>query len=708
MSKSFAVRPCAATKAAVTCKWYQPNEEVTLDHGSTVAASQDLIDLSQITAAFRRQWKLMAGVAVGVLAVTAAVYSLQTPKYAATARVGIDRQAPTEIVTTDKPAQPVTADSNSVDTEVQALRSIDLVGAVVDRLGVQGSDRSAAINNLLNNLSVQREGLSYAISLTYKSDNPIESAKVANTLAQAYVDARKATRTQQRETDIKLLADRLDQLKNDAIRAESALATYKAVNNLGNADRAGTAMESSISDLTGQLARAQADRAAAEARSAGGRNIQDSAVLRELRAQQATLSAQVRDMIGKFGPSHPALTAAQRQLSEVERLIGLETSRAQAVSRAEVTATRGAAASIQGVIGQVQGRMVSATMASARLAELQREVDSAETLYSAMLDRYRQNLAAQGTERSSAYVLSQASVPSSSTSPSKPLFAGFGLALAMVSALGIAGIREIGARGFRSRIDLERATRLRVLGAVLDVATIRDAREYAGTPMSIATYLMRDKGTPFAEAFRSIRAGLRIGQPSQRYKTISVTSAVQGEGKSVTSLCLARSLGQAGIKVVIVDCDFRRQMLTEAFGSPDQPGFVDVIKGSADVTSALVKDEASGAYAILAGRTTPDDYDLITSGTVPTLLEALRASFDIVLLDTPPVISVTESRVLASLCDATIVVVQWQRTSKALVERTLAELDEAGANVVGTVLSQVDARKTSSMGFEAHYYRRYG
>lgn len=695
-------------KATVTWIRDQPNEEVTLDHASTVTTSQDLIDLSQITAAFRRQWKLMAGVAAGALALTAAAYVMQTPMYAATARVGIDRQAPTEIVTTDKPAQPVTADSNSVDTEVQALRSIDLAGAVVDRLGAQGNDRSAAINNLLNGLSVQREGLSYAISLTYKSDDPAEAAKVANTFAQAYVDARKAARTKQRETEIKLLADRLDQLKNDAIRAEGALASYKAVNNLAGSERAGSAMESSISDLTGQLARARADRAAAEARAAGGRSIQDSPVLRELRTQQATLSSQVRDMAGKYGPAHPALTAAQRQLSEVERLIGQEISRAHAASRADVDATRGAAASIQGVIGQVQGRMASATMASARLAELQREADSAETLYSAMLDRYRQNLAAQGTERSSAYVLSQASAPSSPSSPSRPLFAGFGLALAMVSALGVAGFREIGSRGFRSRIELERATRLRVLGAVLDVSTIRDAREFSGTPMSIASYLLRDKGAPFAEAFRSIRAGLRIGQASQRYKTISITSAVQGEGKSVTSLCLARSLAQAGIKVVIVDCDFRRQMLTEAFGSPDVPGLVDILKGTVEVGGAMVKDEPSGAFAILSGRTTPDDYDLISSGTVPKLLEALGASFDVVLLDTPPVISVTESRVLASQCDATIVVVQWQRTPKTLVERTLTELDEAGANVVGTVLSQVDARKTSSMGYEAHYYRRYG
>lgn len=695
-------------KPTVTWIRDQPNEEVTLNHASTVTTSQDLIDLSQITAAFRRQWKLMAGVAAGALALTAATYVMQTPMYAATARVGIDRQAPTEIVTTDKPAQPVTADSNSVDTEVQALRSIDLAGAVVDRLGAQGNDRSAAINNLLNGLSVQREGLSYAISLTYKSDDPAEAAKVANTFAQAYVDARKAARTKQRETEIKLLADRLDQLKNDAIRAEGALASYKAVNNLAGSERAGSAMESSISDLTGQLARARADRAAAEARAAGGRSIQDSPVLRELRTQQATLSSQVRDMAGKFGPAHPALTAAQRQLSEVERLIGQEISRAHAASRADVDATRGAAASIQGVIGQVQGRMASATIASARLAELQREADSAETLYSAMLDRYRQNLAAQGTERSSAYVLSQASAPSSPSSPSRPLFAGFGLALAMVSALGVAGIREIGTRGFRSRIELERATRLRVLGAVLDVSTIRDAREFSGTPMSIASYLLRDKGAPFAEAFRSIRAGLRIGQASQRYKTISVTSAVQGEGKSVTSLCLARSLAQAGIKVVIVDCDFRRQMLTEAFGSPDVPGLVDILKGTVEVGGAMVKDEPSGAFAILSGRTTPDDYDLISSGTVPKLLEALGASFDVVLLDTPPVISVTESRVLASQCDATIVVVQWQRTPKTLVERTLTELDEAGANVVGTVLSQVDARKTSSMGYEAHYYRRYG
>jgi len=325
-----------------------------------------------------------------------------------------------------------------------------------------------------------------------------------------------------------------------------------------------------------------------------------------------------------------------------------------------------------------------------------------------MLDRYRQNMAAQGTDRSSAYILSPAAVPQTPDSPKKSVFAGFGLAFAAILAAICGTVREVTQRGFRTRLDLERATRMHVMGSVLDVSTVRDAREYGSTPMEIATYLMRDKGTPFAEAFRSISAGLRVGQQSQRHKLISITSAVQGEGKSVISLCLARSVARAGNRVLLIDCDLRRQILTDAFERTGAPGLVDLLRGKADLAAVTVLDEPSGASVIVTGETTQDDYDLMLRGTFKKMIDSFADKFDLIILDTPPVISVTESRILAAICDATIVVVKWQSTTQQLLSRTLSELSEAGANVIGTVLSQVDARKIAALGAEAHYYRRYG
>lgn len=661
-----------------------------------------------------------------ILGLVLLFYSLQKPKYAATARVAVERQQTGELVSIDRNTPNLTADSGTVDTEVQVIQSPDIATAVVDKLnlaqrpgfgfpegdtpGTPQQAKARAAEVVRKGLEVQREGVSYAIGVTYTALDPTIAADVVNATIDAYVNGGRNVRSQRREQEIKQLGDRLGQLRNDVMQAESAVARYRAATNLTDLQNNSSAAQAGLSSLSSQLATAKAQQASAQARAAaaqGGAAALESPVLRELRTEQAKLSTQLTDLTGRYGANHPARTAVERQLTEINGLVAKELARVRESSAAEVNAASQAASSIQGSINQTQGKLIAGNNASVRLNELERNAESTRALYQAFLDRYRQNLAAQGTERSNASIMSLATVPGAPISPNFQAYLIGGLIAAVLLALGVALVLEFLEQGFRSRKELEDTLYLPALGAIPDLKSVKEARGSRGSPIEISDYILENEGSLVAEAYRSVRAALRIGREGQMGRSIAVTSSLPGEGKTTAALCLARSVARTGLKVVIIDCDVRRRSASRNLADKVDLGAIDVIQKTTTLDRALMLDEASGAYMLLQRAVAPQDYDLISSREMKSIIDALAQKFDLVVLDTAPVLPVADARAIAAMADTTVLVVHWRKTATQVVARTLRELDQAGAKVAGTVLSQVDIRKTAMVGNDVHYYRPY-
>ncbi len=661
-----------------------------------------------------------------ILGLVLLFYSLQKPKYAATARVAVERQQTGELVSIDRNTPNLTADSGTVDTEVQVIQSPDIATAVVDKLnlaqrpgfgypqgdtpGTPQQAKARATEVVRRGLEVQREGVSYAIGVTYTALDPTIAADVVNATIDAYVNGGRNVRSQRREQEIKQLGDRLGQLRNDVMQAESAVARYRAATNLTDLQNNSSAAQAGLSSLSSQLATAKAQQASAQARAAaaqGGAAALESPVLRELRTEQAKLSTQLTDLTGRYGANHPARTAVERQLAEINGLVAKELARVRESSAAEVNAASQAASSIQGSINQTQGKLIAGNNASVRLNELERNAESTRALYQAFLDRYRQNLAAQGTERSNASIMSLATVPGAPISPNFQAFLIGGLIAAVLLALGVALVLEFLEQGFRSRKELEDTLYLPALGAIPDLKSVKEARGSRGSPIEISDYILENEGSLVAEAYRSVRAALRIGREGQMGRSIAVTSSLPGEGKTTAALCLARSVARSGLKVVIIDCDVRRRSASRNLADKVDLGAIDVIQKTTTLDRALMLDQASGAYMLLQRAVAPQDYDLISSREMKLIIDTLTQKFDLVVLDTAPVLPVADARAIAAMADTTVLVVHWRKTATQVVGRTLRELDQAGAKVAGTVLSQVDIRKTAMVGNDVHYYRPY-
>ena len=691
-----------------------------------------LIDLRRIWSEIRRRWLVIAVAVAVVLILTAIAYFRTIPQYTAIAQVALDRRD-IELARQDTETEPLTTDSASVDTEVQVLRSPDVAARVVRALKL-GNDpefaggqagtpagQEAAMRVLLAGLEINRTGMSYAIDVGIASPSPIKAAAVANAVADAYVDGIVAGKRNARSRDVNMLGNRLAQLRGDVMTAETAVARYRAENNLLIVDTDRTASAQELSALNTQLADAQAQQAAAEARLANaqvqirrGRSGEtlgealNSDVVQQLRTQQAQASAERAALAVRYGERHPDLTAVDRRVADINQGIAAEVRRVVASLQTEAAVARGRTGSLQSSIGRSEGGLRAENAASVRMAELQRNADSARGLYQAFLDQYRGAVARQGTDRSSAYIIARAIPPTKPTTPNPLVYAALGLIAAGIAAVAAVALLHFLENGVESSDDIERKFGLPTLATVPDTATIPGAKVRFADVMAPADYLLKEPTSVFAESFRGIRTALKRAPGGENTKVVAVTSALPGEGKTTIAIGLARSAALAGQRALLIDCDMRQRATSRVLASQISHGLSDVLSGDTPLETALVRDGGSEAFILPQGPNSGGHLELLDSPEMTRLVAQLRERFDLIVLDCAPVLAVAEARQAAVLADQVMMVVRWRKTSTRAVSYALDQLFRVNADVAGIVLSRADLRALASSGTgDQAFYHAY-
>ncbi|MGG7058157.1 CpsD/CapB family tyrosine-protein kinase [Clostridium tertium] len=195
-----------------------------------------------------------------------------------------------------------------------------------------------------------------------------------------------------------------------------------------------------------------------------------------------------------------------------------------------------------------------------------------------------------------------------------------------------------------------------------------------------------------AESYRTLRSNIQYSSFDKEYKVIVVTSSEPGEGKTTTAGNLALSMAQGDKRVILIDCDLRKPSLHKEFRISNLVGLSDVIVGKADLIKAVHKHN-NNLVVLTSGKIPPNPSEMLSSKTMGKLLETLKESFDYIILDTPPVQAVTDSQILSTKADGTILVVRSEKTKKDSVENALNLLKKVNANIIGTVLNGVEASR---------------
>lgn len=735
------------TNAVATVDALRAGTQLAIPFEYAAPVPEDRIDLRGIWSIFRRRIGTFLAVLMLVLLAGVIITLRQTPIYTARASVALKGTPPVAPPSLEEGGAPPSNPTDQyVDTQVAVISSDGMAEKVADALNLEarqdvrvaeasrpgmlarlfgssgrearprtGEERLlAAIDYAKRGLDVRRSGSTYALDIAVESEDPVEATRLANEYARQYALADLGDQQAQTRDANTLIAQRLDQLRARAQAETAAVQRYRIDNNL--LSTTGTSLtEQEISTYNQQVATARAAAAEDQARLATARaqlrsgsegddvgEALGSPVIGSLRTQQAAIGARLADLTARYSAVHPDVVRARSELESVNRQIASEIDRviSNLAARARVSQQR--LASLTGTLGQARGALAQNNRAMVDLKDLEQRAQTSQELYQSYLNRYKQLSAREGTEQPTATVLTNARVPDRPTTPNRVL--NMALAIVLGTALGIAAAftRELHFAGLTTAGDVAKKLHVRYLGLVPSVGSVTRTKE---TPASL---IVNDPRSFFAESFRSLRASIRFAAGTEA-KVIAITSALPGEGKTATAICLARSFALSGERTVLVDCDLRQQGVSRRLpGREGRPGLIEVLRGANTLDEALSKDFQTG-LEVLPVVDAHDQSELLTGEEMDRLLATLRARFDAIILDTAPVLPIADARLMLDKADAKIFVVRWRSTPDHAVRAAFRQLSHERASVTGVVLTRVDLKKLSRFGLgdDVSYYDRY-
>ncbi|WP_448189271.1 GumC family protein [Azospirillum sp. sgz301742] len=578
--------------------------------------------------------------------------------------------------------------------------------------------RTSVVNAVIDNLSVRPQGRSYVLSVSFDSEDPRKAATIANTIAQMYLVDQLDEKFKATKRATLWLEERIAEMRKEAREAGDAAEAFRAKTGLTASGDARTINTQQLAELNTNYVLARTQREAAEAkqrevqalaqnqRSVGTiGDVLGNALIQSLRRQEVEMQRQMADATQRYGSKHPAMLTLQSQLRDLQMQMRSEVDKIVQGLGNEVEMARGRERSLKASLDELQGKVDEQTKSSVALRTLERDADTSQTMYETLLTRFQEITSQNDIQQPDGRVVSQAAIPLLPTHPNKKLIAI--LAVIASGAIGVllAMLVEYFERGFRSPHQFERATGVRGLGIVPTIG------RWGRLGRSPADYAVDKPLSSFTEALQSLRTTLLLANPDGRQRVLLFTSSVPDEGKSSIAGGFARICANAGQRVVIVDCDMRRKGLHRMLSLDNTRGLYEVLSGQAEVQDVVQTDPRTGLHVISAGHGSALPQDMLGSARMHQLISHLALEYDRVILDSPPVLAVSESKLLAALADQTVFIVRWGKTKRETAMAGLKELVEAGADVVGVLFTQVDARRHAQYEFpdsgRYHGYRRY-
>ncbi|MBA4094608.1 MAG: protein-tyrosine kinase, partial [Candidatus Accumulibacter sp.] len=615
---------------------------------------------------FRRNIQLFGVAAAVVLALTSVWVMTQERLYEATATLMI-QAAPQPVRTTQLGQGMASINAEAIDTQIRMIQSPLLVKRAADIYadrfrspngGAWTSVELAALaDKMAHAIRVARDGGSFMIDVTATSPDAEFSAVTANLIVEQYLQAQVESKLGSASDSDVWLTSKLSQLERDAVRAQAAVDGYKVRHRLVSAQGA-TIAEQEVSTLNQQLAEARANLAerrgrlgAAQAQLTRGGGGADtgaalgSGTIGSLRAQEAVTSAELAQLSVRYGPLHPQRRELETRLADIRQRIQEEVDRILSSLEAEAATASSRVASLAGSRGAAADALAANGRAQAGLAELEQKALAARTIFENFLERSKESSALEGSQQPDARLAARAEVPAEPVSPDLRVASLLGVVLALAAGVAAVGVREYLRDGIQTKRDVEARLALRYAGAVPMLQSTLGRLRTTEAPQD---YVVQHPHSLFAEAFRSIRTFLMLsaGGPP---RAIAITSALPGEGKTMTSVCLARATAADGLRTVLVDLDLRRRGASAVFfpvnGSEDLCTYLD---GTTPLDRALRVDEETGLHVLGVSRSFADGRSPLTEAGLRAMLTELRGRYDVIILDTAPLLGVADARLIAS------------------------------------------------------------
>lgn len=707
------------------------------------------LDLKEfLSVLFRRKW-LVLGTIVIITGLAALFSFIATPRYTANLQLVFDAQEQS-VIDFGAAFSALPQDEATVLSEIEVIKSRALAGRVIDKLGLLkdpefndnltppsifakllGGDtatpatpateggsqeeargispediaalqRERVIDAVIKCTQVSQSGRSRAVEIDFTSNDPVKAALIASTLSDLFLVERLEGRFENARRASRWLAEHVQRLREQVEVTEKRVEDYRREHNLLQGERV-TLLTEQISNLNTQLSDTRRERTVAEANLVQAQQllsspqklntavqVLESNLIQRLREEQSALERREAAMAEDIGPMHPQRIQLREERKKLLADIDVEVRKIIASLENKVNAVRRQEALVVDELNGLKAQMGEANEATIGLRSIERDADANRLMLEKFMTAFMETSAKEDSSPlPNARIISPAGVPTEPSFPKKPWIIAGGFAFSLLAALLLALSLERLDPGFRSAEQLERETGLPVMAQV-PIITVGEG----GNP---AQYIIERPDSAFGESIRSLFTRLLLASPHSPPQVVLITSAEPTEGKTLIALSLAQMQAKAGRKVVLVDTDFRTSTLADTFETSH--GLLEVMNGAASIEEATHTDKATGLDVIVGSAYLSEALHALTTSRIDGVLDDLRTRYDFIIIDSAPVLALSDAQILAAVADETILVVRWGMTRREVVAFAVHQLKGTARNLGGAILSQVDVTKQARYSY---------
>jgi capsular exopolysaccharide synthesis family protein len=635
-----------------------------------------------------------------------------------------------------------------METQVKLLQSESLFEHVIDKLKIQQQrptgwrsltsrlpEKDELIRKIQRNLTVRTSGNSRLLEVLYESPDPKGAADFANTLVSEFIELSQEARWKSAEGTAEWLTNHLNIMKVQLEQSEAQLQDYARTSGLTFTSEKENLAENKIKELQDELSKAQADRIANQAKFEGAKSkpadslpeILEDPTMRDYLQKLAELQRQYAELSATLTPEHYKVQRVQAQINELKFAMINERNNVLRRIGNEYTAALRRETLLSKAHAEQEKVVADQSEKAIHYDTLKRDVDSNRRLYETMLQRVKEASLASAMRDSNVLVVDRAKPPLLPYRPSLPMNSAIGLFGGALLGFGFVLLRErvdrrISAPGDaqvyldlpelgvipldETAISREISNGLLPHGSASSVPSQSSLKSPLGDCPELATW--KRKPSMLAECARTTLTSILLpSENGEGPRVIVLTSPCPGDGKTTVACNLSIAVAEIDRKVLLIDGDLRRPRLHKVFGVANTRGLSDVLWAdtpleTVPISHLVCESEVSGLYLLPGGSCGITPWNLFYSPRMSRLLKRLRAEFDMIMIDAPPMIHLADARVLGRLADGVILVVRAGQTTTESALSASQRFAEDGARVLGTVLNSWDPRTSRGYGYGSY------
>ncbi len=608
------------------------------------------------------------------------------------------------------------------------------------------------ISAFQDRLTAGRIGYSNVIEIGFSASNPQRAAQIANAIANTYIADQLNAKFEANRTATAWLQQRLQELGQQALTAERAVNAFKSQNNIVAAG--GKMMdEQRVTELNSRLVAARAQTSDALARlnrfetvvrlndaSTNSANptldasISDtltSPIINNLRQQYLEYARREAEWTTRLGRDHLAVVNLRTKMRDLRNSILDEVRRLAESARSDYEVAKQRQDEIEKQLAQAVSQSRATNSAEATMRELETSAKGYRSLYESFLQRYMGAIQQESFPITDARVISPASPPEGKSKPKAALYLALGLFGGLAVGVGLGFLRDVLDRVFRTAAQVETTLHLPCLSLVplltgstepKPLPRERDAADKGLAPRTIVrrsgAYWAATEAplSRFAESIRAIKLAIDLNVTNTSNKVVGITSSLPNEGKSTIAAALAQLMAHAGMRVILVDCDLRNPSLSRSLAPAAPAGIIEVIFGRCPLEEVIWRDPKTNLAFLPAVKKKPlfHTSEILSAPPTKKLMDSLRANYDYVVVDLPPLAPIVDVRATAPLIDCFVLAIEWGRTKTDVVQHALHTAPNLHEALIGAVLNKTDMQAIRRYDnyhndyYSNKHYARYG